>query len=257
VPDVLHDIAQELQLVDLKIKEGLIIKKSGHAGQFAHLESSRLEGNIRPAVTILSAKLFNFKREEIIVLASIMQYIYMAFQVQARITEQDTLPENGDVRDGCQFPVLVGDYLYGKFFRLLSDANIIKYLQPLAKIICSLNEGATVRNQHPNVNFTTAPDLIKGIVYKETAILFAGCASLAAEISDANETEIQKMYNFGLHFGLGFGLLEQGASYEYVDQYFNKAILLLEDFSDSGNLDLIRLVNMFKHKKIIVEKMVV
>lgn len=257
MPDILDDIALELQLVDLKIKEGLIIKKSGHAGQFAHLESSRLEGNIRPAVTILSAKLFNFKREEIIVLASIMQYIHMAFKVQAHITEEDILPENGDVRDGCQFPVLVGDYLYGKFFRLLSDANIIKYLHPLAKIICCLNEGATIRNQHSDINLLTAPDVLKDIVHKETAVLFAECASIAAEICDANATQIQTMYNFGLNFGQGFGLLEQGAPYEYVEPYFNKAILLLEGLSGGKNLDLIRLVAMFKHNKNIVEKMVV
>lgn len=257
MPDALQVIAQELQFVELRIKKGLIIKHSGHAAQFAHLESSRLEGNIRPAVTILSAKLFNYKEEEIIIMASIMQYIYMAFQVQANITEQDILPAESDVRDGYQFPVLVGDYLYGQCFRLLCDTDIIKFLYPLSKIICRLNEGATIRNQHPNANFNNAPDLLKSIVRSETAVLFAGCASIAAEICGANKSQIQTMHDFGLNFGLGFGLQGQGASRECVEHYFNKAILLLKDFKYDKTKDLIALIETFKENDYLAAKMVV
>lgn len=253
---MLNAIALELQLVDAKIKEGLIIKKSGHAAQFAHIESSQFGDYIRPAITILSGKLFNYKREKIVVLASIMQFIYMAFQIQANITEEDTLPENGDVRDGCQFPVLVGDYLYGKFFRLLSDANLIEYLSPLANIICSINEGATIRYQHPSVSFNTDPDVVEKIVHNETAVFFAGCAAIAAEMCDASETQIETMYNFGFNFGLGYGLLEQGVPYECVEQYFNKAILLLQSFSNDKISDFVKLTNMFKHPQSKARKMV-
>ncbi|MBO8137770.1 MAG: polyprenyl synthetase family protein [Desulfotomaculum sp.] len=257
--ELFNAINDELKLVNTKINEELNIKKAGHAGKYAHLDFSRVDSTMRPAIVILTAKLFDYKRDQIIVLASIMQFIYMASRVHANITEIDPpVNQNVDPRDGIQFPVLVGDYLYGKFFTLLSDAKLIKYLDTLAETICSINEGEILKNQNPKATMSAAPDLVFTIVRKETAELFANCSYLAARVSGANDEERKNMYNFGLNFGLGYGLLEQGASHKFAAEYFQKAVKCLDSLDNGPVRDqLIELINMVKeNEELLMHRMV-
>lgn len=255
MPITLHAINEELNLVDLKIKEELKIRKSGNAGQFTHLEFSRFDSIIRPAITILVGKLFSYKKDKLVALASIFQFIYMSSQIHSQITEGEA--EVDDVRDGCQFPVLVGDYLFGKFFSHLSDEGMLEYLGPLAEIICRINEGATLRNQHPNANINSTPELALTIIRKETAELFAGCTSLAAKISDASEVDVKRMYEFGINFGLGLGLLEQGVAYEYIEKYVNEARTILGNLSSTQTIkELTDLLSIFEDRDLVVQRMV-
>jgi geranylgeranyl pyrophosphate synthase len=255
MPIKLHAINEELSLVDAKIRKELIINKSGNAGQFSHLEFSRFDSIIRPAITILVGKLFSFNKNKLVALASIFQFIYMSSQIHARITEGDA--DVDDVRDGCQFPVLVGDYLSGKFFCHLTDQGMLEYLSPLAEIICRINEGAALRNQYPNVNINSSPELALTIIRKETAELFAGCSSLAAKISGATEADVKRMYEFGLNFGIGLGLLEQGAAYEYVEKYINTARTVLNDVCSSQTInELTDLLSLFEDRDLVFQRMV-
>ncbi|MBM7855893.1 geranylgeranyl pyrophosphate synthase [Desulfohalotomaculum tongense] len=256
--DIFEAINEELKIVEAKIKDELMIKKAGHAGMFAHLEFSHIDKTMRPAIVIFSARLFDYHKEQVIVLASVMQLIYMASRVHANINETDEVENKvTDPRDGCQLPVLVGDYLFGKFFTLLSDAELIQYLGVLAETICSINEGGTLRNENPQASMATAPDLLYTIVRKETAELFANCCYLAAQISGAGEKEKEYLYNFGLNFGFGYGLLEYGTPYEHVKKYFAAAIEYLDNLSDNPTKEqLFNLVDMFQNEEFVLQRMV-
>ena len=252
-----QSIQQELKAVEAIIKKELSIKKAGHVGSLAYLEFSHLNRTIRPAVVIFTAQLFNFKKDAVFPLAAIMQFIYMASQIHANITETDPpVGEAVDPRDGCQFPVLVGDYLYGKFFALLSDAAIIEHLGPLADIICSVNEGAVMKNQYAN-ELSTDQQLLQTIVGRDHGDFFAGCCSLAAKASEAGEEAVKQMHDFGFNFGIGYGLLEWGAPFEQAEQYFNKAREALDSLTaHSSKQKLYDFLDVFGDSKLAVERMV-
>ena len=105
-------IREELEQVHKLIKNELTIK-AGYIGSFAHLEFSNINKNIRPALALLSARLYGCKPEKAVALASVFQFIYMASTIHQGITEKDSDFVRGDTdpRDGSQFPVLVGDFL--------------------------------------------------------------------------------------------------------------------------------------------------
>ncbi len=253
-----QSINQELKAVEAIIKKELSIKKAGHVGSLAYIEFSHLNRTVRPAVVIFTAQLFNFKKDAVYPLAAIMQFIYMASQIHANITETD--PRDGetvDPRDGCQFPVLVGDYLYGKFFTLLCDAAIIEYLGPLADIICSVNEGAVMKSQYSKSELSTDQQLLQTIVGRDYGEFFAGCCSLAAKASDAGEEAVKQMYDFGLNFGVGYGLLEWGAPFEQANHYFNKARESLDGLAaQSSKQKLYDLLDVFGDNELAIERMV-
>ncbi|WP_066636229.1 polyprenyl synthetase family protein [Desulfolucanica intricata] len=259
INQVLSSITKELKDVYQKIENELVIK-DGHISSFAHIKYSYIDSAIRPALVILSARMFGRITEKTLALAAVCQFIYMASQVHLNIPDQNIEPSSGkesDPRDGSQFPVLVGDFLYGKFFTTLCDYDIVKYLRPLSEIICQINEGGLLRSKNPNTEVSSSL-IIKDIISKETAELFAGCCSLGAESANARPDECLSLHQFGKNFGMAYGLLEKGLPFENVIHYLNKALEELSLFNKSLTHGILEeLVNLFLRRKIAVCRMVV
>jgi len=221
---ILEPIEKELYSVHKLIKEQLSIK-AGYVGLFAHLELSYINKTIRPALVILSSRIYGCNPAKAVALASVFQFIYMASKVHEGIPENDSdyIRGDSDPRDGSQFPVLVGDYLYGKFFSFLCDADIINLLQPMAEIICQIHEGGILRKKVNGQN--PSSQAFREVVRKETAELFAGCCALSARLAGAPEKDQELMGRFGQNLGMAYGLMEQDTpSKEYASVYLKEAL---------------------------------
>ncbi|ACV62498.1 Geranylgeranyl pyrophosphate synthase-like protein [Desulfofarcimen acetoxidans DSM 771] len=259
VNQVFSSIKKELENVYQKIERELVIK-AGHISSFAHLKHSVIDYAIRPALVIFSGRMFGRLSEKTLALAAVCQFIHMAAQVHVDVNEQSTAQIPGqehDPRDGSQFPVLVGDYLYGKFFTTLCDYGIVNFLKPLSEIICQINEGGLLRQKEINSKVKSQV-VARDVVRRETAELFAGCCSLAAESAEAGSSECLALYKFGKNFGMAYGLLENGMPFDQVVHYLNLALGELSLFNKcQARESLEELVNLFLVQKIAVQRMVV
>ena len=263
VNQVFNSIRKELETVYQKIERELVIK-AGHISSFAHLKHSIVDYAIRPALVIFSGRMFGRITEKTLALAAVCQFINMAANVHVDITENSTAQAPGqgnDPRDGSQFPVLVGDFLYGKFFTTLCDYGIIKFLRPLSEIICQINEGGLLRQKELNskvISQVVSQVVTHDIIRKETAELFAGCCSLGAESAQADPNECLALYKFGKNFGMAYGLLENGMPFENVAHYLDLARKELSIFNKAQTSDsLVELVDLFLGQKIALQRMVV
>jgi len=259
VNQVFNSIRKELETVYQKIERELVIK-AGHISSFAHLNYSIVDYAIRPAMVIFSGRMFGRITEKTLALAAVCQFIYMAAHVHVDITEHSTALAPGqetDPRDGSQFPVLVGDFLYGKFFTTLCDYGIVKFLRPLSEIICQINEGGLLR-QKELTSKVISQAVAKDIIRKETAELFAGCCCLGAESAQATPNECLALYKFGKNFGMAYGLLESGMPFDNVAHYLDLALGELSLFNKCQTREALEeLVNLFLGQKIGVQRMVV
>ncbi len=219
---IIEQIEQDLALVHNMVEEHLKIK-AGYLGSFTNLELSPVNRNIRPALVILSSRIYGNVSEKTMVLASVFQFIYMAANVQRSVSESDTesfgIPE--DPGSGSQFPVLVGDYLYGKFFTLLSEAGMLNLLSPIAEIICNTHEGGIMKQK---IKLQASPaKALRESIQKESAELFGGCCSLGAQLAGATAADQKTMKRFGKSLGMAYGLLEEGMKPEYITPYLLEA----------------------------------
>ena len=259
VNQVFNSIRKELETVYQKIEQELVIK-AGHISSFAHLKHSIVDYAIRPALVIFSGRMFGRITEKTLALAAVCQFIYLAAHVHVDITENSTAQAPGletDPRDGSQFPVLVGDFLYGKFFTTLCDYGIVKFLKPLSEIICQINEGGLLRQKELNSKVISQV-VAKDIIRKETAELFAGCCSLGAESVQATPNECLALYKFGKNFGMAYGLLENGMPFDNVAYYLDLALRELSLFNKCQTSEALEeLVNLFLGQKIALQRMVV
>lgn len=210
-------ISSDLEKVDLKINRALKIRP-GHLSAFAHLDLNPLQKFLHPALVLLTGRLFNEVSEKVISLAAVVQFIYMAAVVHFRVDEESV--ETGDIRDGAQFPVLVGDYLYGRFFTTLCAGGLVEYLHPLAEIIAEMNLGAVLRVKSDLPE--TADN--QGTIGQETAALTSGCCRLAARLAGADDESVRQVADFGYNFGLGYGVLERDLPQTMAVGYFDNAL---------------------------------
>lgn len=219
---IIEQIERDLACVHSLIKDHLKIK-AGYLGSFANLELSPINKNIRPALVILSSRIYGTIPEKTVTLASVFQFIYMAANVQRNVSEFDTetfgVPDDPKLL-GSQFPVLVGDYLYGKFFTLLAEAGMLNLLSPLAEIICHIHEGGIMK-QKLKLQSPPTKALCEAI-QKESAEMFGGCCSLGAQLTGAPLADQIVMKRFGQSLGMAYGLLEEGLEPE-IAPYLHKA----------------------------------
>ncbi|TEB10736.1 polyprenyl synthetase family protein [Pelotomaculum propionicicum] len=215
---IIQPIEKEITAVNNQIEKHLLIK-SGNLKSFAHLEFPPLNKSIRPALLILTARLFGCNPEKAVPMGCVIQFIYMASKVHAAISEKDSdyIRGNTDPRDGSQFPVLVGDYLYGKFFYFLCRDGQLNFLGTLSELVCTIHEGGILSKKSEGQD-------PREIIRKETAELFAVSCWLGASLAGATEREQESMRRFGLNFGMAYGLLEQGGPAGYVTSYCKEAL---------------------------------
>lgn len=248
---LLHPIEYELQQVQQLINKSFKIK-AGHLSTFAHLNFEELNSVIRPALLLLCARLYGNINVQTITLAAVVQFIFMASNVHSGINEDSNdsqpLPKETDPRDGCQFPVLVGDYLYGRFFTSLCDANIVNYLHPLSKIICKINEGGILRLKQNSKEEITG-NVLENIILNETAELFAGSCRLGGALVGAGEMQQKFLHHTGISLGMAFGLMEYNAPSEQINKYLAKAqenIQYLPNIHARKNME--QLVSLFPYE---------
>ena len=223
---IFKPITKELQAVNALLQKEYIIK-AGHLNSFAHLETTSLNSIIRPATVILSGRLFNYISNQVIALAAVVQFIYIASNIHFRINEDHK--EDKGPKDGSQFPVLVGDYLYGKFFTSLCNAELVTYLGPLSQVICSIHEGGILRRKASNTygNENKIFSLQQEITYKETGTLFETGCRISSELAGTGPEDQLNIQDFARELGTAYGLIENRVDAHNIVLHLEKAGLSL------------------------------
>ncbi len=242
---IFNRISEELQQVQLLLRRNFSFR-AGQLNEFLPLNFNSMDMNLRPGIVITSGSLFGPVSDRLTALAAVLQFIFMASRVHSNVKEGFSGKERcTDSRAGFQYPVLVGDYLYGKFFAVLCEYNIAGYLKDLAELICHINKSGIHALRNTGLELTDRK-LYLEVVQGETALLFACGAYLGADLNGANEAQKNKLYHFGLNLGMAYGLLERGATPGQVKEYLVAAGVNLYDLPAQVNTQCLRdLLSLF------------
>ncbi|WP_418790464.1 hypothetical protein [Phosphitispora sp. TUW77] len=245
--EFLVPILDDLKSVNEKVAIAFKIK-SGNLTNFAHVETESVQNYLHPALVLFSGRLLGYTGSKLVSLAAVTQLIYLASYVQFQIPDncvRNFVEE--DPRDGAQLPVLVGDYLYGRFFVELCDGGILQFLDPLASIIADMNIGALQRRKHWGFQTTdVALDLF--VIEKESAILTEGAAKMAGILAEVSNEVIISLAEIGFNLGMGYGILERNLNPELAVPYFETVSEMLQEFPAGEARDGLEcLVNQLKN----------
>jgi len=187
-----------------------------------NLKPSDIDRVIRPALVILSSRIFNGPREKTLFLACIVQMVYFASRIHSLFFY---IKDKKITSKQRQYSVLLGDYIYSHSYNLLNKSGLNCFLYQMAKIIDKMSEGGVISVLNPS-------DEIK-IIRKESAEFFSRICIMGASLGEANVNERELLREFGYNVGMIYGLNEKGFKYEEKKEYVNTALGILAKIPDS------------------------
>ncbi|MDA8227735.1 MAG: geranylgeranyl pyrophosphate synthase [Desulfitobacterium hafniense] len=189
--------------------------KTAKFEELINLPMDELDENACAAIVLAVSKSIGIVDRKSIALAAIVQYIFMADRVH-RLMKDTDLDEASR-----QFPVLVGDFLYGRFFLKLCHEGLHFFLAPLARTISTMNQGAVSRwllKEEPS----GTPEWI-GVIEQESASLTGLAARLGAELGGASYSLQDTFHELGWELGLAWGAWRDNIEKHVVQNALSRA----------------------------------
>ncbi|MBS2035508.1 polyprenyl synthetase family protein [bacterium] len=194
----------EERLVALLEKRGGVLK--GPAEMMFRGGGKRL----RPALVLLSSRLFGSQPESAISIAAAVEMVHGASLIH------DDVIDDTDVRrgqptmkaiSGNRFSVLLGDLLLCQALLAVAELDRVVLVQVVSQAVADMTAGQILElRQQGNVE-TQVPDYLRMIEGKTAALMEAGCR-LGALLTNATPAQVEACGQFGLNLGMAFQITD-------------------------------------------------
>jgi len=214
------DIKQLSQLVidDFQATDKVILQqlKSEVAlvDQLGHYIVAAGGKRLRPLLVLMVASALDYKGDQHHKTAAIIEFIHTATLLHDDVVDESDRRrghETANALFGNAASVLVGDFLYSRAFQMMVDLDKMQIMRILANTTNKIAEGEVLQLMNCN-----DPDVSESsyfqVIHNKTAILFAAACQLGAIISDRDDLAAP-MYQFGLHLGMAFQLMDDALDY--------------------------------------------
>lgn len=202
------DAVNQLIMDKIQSQIGLIDDLSHHIVQSG---GKRL----RPLLVLLSSRACSYAGQDHITLAAMIEFFHTATLLHDDVVDESTLRRGRETANeiwGSKASILVGDYLFTQSVQLLVSINhwsIIRLLADTSHQISCGEVKQLVNRHNPAVSLSDYLDVIRA----KTALLFAAAAAIGPLLGHANEATQKSMYDYGLHLGNAFQLIDDALDY--------------------------------------------
>lgn len=181
---------------------------------------------LRPIFTILSAKLFDYKEDKHIYVATSVELIHTATLLHDDVVDESNTRRGKKTVNhqwSNKYAILVGDFLFSQAFKMMVSTDSIEVLNTLSNASSIISEGevkqlANIGNLE--ITKTEYYDVISG----KTAELFAAACKTGAIVSNQNENTISKLYDIGLNAGISFQIIDDLLDYIANEKSLGKSL---------------------------------
>ena len=170
---------------------------------------------LRPLLVLIASHACGYKGSDHIILATMIEFFHTATLLHDDVVDESTMRRGKETANeiwGSKASILVGDYLFTQYMQLMievGDLNIMRLLAGIAHQI-GCGEIQQLANRH---NAALTVEEYFDVIRAKTSLLFAASSSLGALISKADATIEQGLYNYGLHLGNAFQLIDDALDY--------------------------------------------
>ena len=199
--------------------------------ELVQLDMDELDLTVYPAIVLAVSGACGDYGQKPEALATIVQFVFMANKVHSLMNDDSDIAE--ELR---QFPVLVGDLLYGKFFLKLCNEKLLPFLDPLAQVIGTMSEGGISRWLARDTKLNR--DEWVRIIEMESASLTALAARLSAELAGVSLPLQHRLEAFGWELGLAWGVWKERLENTMVQSILQQANNILDEISSGSQLQL-------------------
>lgn len=213
--DFYEPIKQELNEVEnslFKLSDVSVDCVSPLLGHLFQVQGKKM----RPAITILSSKLFPGTPEEPLLMAGAVELLHLA-----TLIHDDTVDDASTRRGratiaslwGPQVAVLVGDYIFATSATFVCNTNNIRVIKRFSETIMELSTGELME-QFSLFDWRQTRKQYEDRIYNKTACLFSTSGESGAVLSEAPESVVQSMKNYGKYLGMAFQVIDDILDFE-------------------------------------------
>lgn len=170
---------------------------------------------MRPMLTVLAARAFNYQGQDHCTIAAIIEFIHTATLLHDDVVDESNMRrgrETANALFGNSASVLVGDFLYTRSFQMMTKLGNMKIMDILSDATNIVAEGEVLQLMNCNDPTTTEASYME-VIYCKTAKLFEAATRLAAIICNQSEIVEKAMADYGKHLGTAFQLVDDIMDY--------------------------------------------
>ena len=208
-------LSEKVKDTNQVIQENLRSKETSIIGDIAsHLINSGGK-RIRPLLTLAVSKLFDYQGNKDTFLAAAIEYIHSATLLH------DDVIDRSQKRRGLKtanmvwtnkYSVLVGDFLFSRAFQLMVRTQSLRIMKTLSDASAIISQGEILQVGIENKLDASEDDYLKVIKGKTSALFSAACQA-GAEITEASDSHIKALREYGECIGTSFQLIDDLLDY--------------------------------------------
>lgn len=170
---------------------------------------------IRPLLVLMASRACGYQGNQHIALATMIEFFHTATLLHDDVIDESAMRRGKETAHkiwGSKASILVGDYLFTQYMQLMITVGDIKIMQLLTNISHDIGCGELkqLSNRH---NLSLSLDDYFDVIRSKTSLLFAASAALGGLISHAGEATEKGLYDYGLHLGNAFQLIDDALDY--------------------------------------------
>jgi len=164
---------------------------------------------IRPALLLLSAKLFDYRGRGAVRLGAVVEMIHTATLVHDDIIDEAQTRRGrpaANTQWGNSKCVLAGDWLYMQAFKVALQERNFRILDALIELTQQMVEGELL--QMEKLGKLISLDEHFDLIYRKTACLFSVCMRLGAILGGASTEQEENLAQYGRDLGMAFQIVD-------------------------------------------------
>jgi octaprenyl-diphosphate synthase len=164
---------------------------------------------IRPALLLLSSKLFNYEGRGAVKLGAVVEIIHTATLVHDDIIDEAKTRRGrpaANTQWGNSKCVLAGDWLYMQAFKVAVQERNFRILDALIELTQQMVEGELLQMEKLG-NLISLEEHFD-LIYRKTACLFAVCMRLGAILGGATPEQEEQVARYGRDLGMAFQIVD-------------------------------------------------
>jgi len=215
IQDIRAPVREEIDAVDALIIANLA-SDVGLVENIGHYIVDAGGKRLRPLLALLAARCCNYKGENHIRFAAVVEFIHTATLLHDDVVDISTLRRGrptANAEFGNASSVLVGDFLYTRAFQLMVEIGDMAIMREMANTTNEIAAGEVlqlVRAGDPETRESDYFDVIR----RKTAVLFASACFGAAALTGREDELAEPLGSFGLNTGMAFQVIDDVLDYE-------------------------------------------
>jgi octaprenyl-diphosphate synthase len=180
----------------------------------------------RPLLLLATSELCGYRGERRYPLSAMIEFIHNASLLHDDVIDHAETRRGKTSANrvwGNAASVLVGDFLYSKSFRLMTDDGNLAIIKLISTTTNTMSEGEIVQLVKTGDIKITEKEYLS-IVEKKTSILISAACAIGGILGNAADAQIEALTRFGMRLGTAFQITDDTLDYVAREEEFGKAI---------------------------------